>query len=356
MQIEKYLEKHQPVIYQTFVNSLKKKTLSHAFLLCGNPGTPLLEVAKFLAKSIICDDPSPLACNNCITCLRVDDENYPDFMVYDGSKQVIKKKDVGDIESRFEKKAFESKGIMIYILHLVENMTIEAVNSILKFLEEPDTETYAFLTTNNESNILPTIVSRCQVLHLKQIDRQEVIENAVSFGVPRDDAELLSYFYNDGELIFEVLETKETRRKSSDPNEKEKIEEFNKEVEEHNENKAIYLYTKELLLNYLEALSNDDNREAIYYFQTNVIPNIKTKESIRYFLDMLSQIYEDILNLQNGRDIILESYGTILDTLSKKLTHVENDIVEILKARNTLNLNVNPSLLLDHLIITIAKD
>ena len=154
MQVENYLKIHQPIIYQTFVNSLKTNRLSHAYLLSGNPGTPLFEIAKHLAKSILCDDPSPLACNSCITCLRVDDDNYPDLFIFDGSKATIGKDNVVAIENAFDKKAFESKGIRIYILHLVENMTIEAVNSILEFLEEPGAETYAFLTTNNENSIL----------------------------------------------------------------------------------------------------------------------------------------------------------------------------------------------------------
>ena len=179
MQVAKYLETKQPIIYRTFVRSLQSKHLSHAYLISGNPGTPLLDVAKYLAKSILCDDPDPLACNNCITCLRVDDKNYTDFIVYDGAKGSIKKEAVENIETQFEKTAFESKGIMIYILHLVENMSVEAINSILKFLEEPGNEVYAFLTTNNENNVLPTIISRCQLLRLKLINRNEVIEDRI---------------------------------------------------------------------------------------------------------------------------------------------------------------------------------
>ena len=118
MQVEKYLKEYQPVIYKTFLNSFQKDHLSHAYLLSGNPGTPLLEVAKFLSKAILCDDPSPLACNNCITCLRIDDNNYPDFIIFDGSKATIKKDEVASVEEQFEKTAFESKGIMIYVLHL----------------------------------------------------------------------------------------------------------------------------------------------------------------------------------------------------------------------------------------------
>ena len=330
MQVAKYLETKQPIIYRTFVRSLHNHHLSHAYLISGNPGTPLLQVAKYLAKSILCDNPDPLACNNCITCLRVDDENYPDFIVLDGSAKTIKKEEVGNIEEQFEKTAFESKGIMIYIIHLVENMGVEAINSILKFLEEPGSEIYAFLTTNNENNVLPTIISRCQLLRLKLVNRQEVIEDAISLNVPQEDAELLSYFYNDGELIYDIV------------NDKEKVDD--------------YKDAKDAFVDFLEALKKDDKREAIYYAQTSIIPLVKTKESARFFLDMLVEGFEDILNIQQGKSPILKSYDTILKELSDKLAHVDESLIEILKDRNLINLNVNTSLLMDHLVFSIIEE
>ena len=330
MQVAKYLETKQPIIYRTFVRSLQNHHLSHAYLISGNPGTPLLQVAKYLAKSILCDNPDPLACNNCITCLRVDDENYPDFIVLDGSAKTIKKEEVGNIEEQFEKTAFESKGIMIYIIHLVENMGVEAINSILKFLEEPGSEIYAFLTTNNENNVLPTIISRCQLLRLKLVNRQEVIEDAISLNVPQEDAELLSYFYNDGELIYDIV------------NDKEKVDD--------------YKDAKDAFVDFLEALKKDDKREAIYYAQTSIIPLVKTKESARFFLDMLVEGFEDILNIQQGKSPILKSYDTILKELSDKLAHVDESLIEILKDRNLINLNVNTSLLMDHLVFNIIEE
>ena len=306
MQVGTYLKKYQPIIYQTFVNSFQANRLSHAYLISGNPGTPLLEVAKYFAKSILCDDPDPLACNSCITCLRIDDEN------------------------QFEKTAFESKGIMVYILHLVENMTVQAINSILKFLEEPGNQIYAFLTTNNESGILPTIISRCQVLRLKQIDRQEVIDNAIALGVDQKDAELLSYFYNDPELIQESLED--------------------------SDDKDNYIDAKMALDELLSHLSEEDYRASIYYAQTYIVPQVKTLPEARFFFDMLGQVFEDILNIKHNKEPILKSYDTILRELSLKLPHIEESLLEILKDRNLLNLNVNVSLLLDNLILKIIKE
>ncbi len=326
MQIDKYLKNKQPIIYQTFTNSLENKTLSHAYLLVGNPGTPLLETAKFLAKTILCDDPSPLACSNCITCLRIESDNYPDVITLDGSKANIKKEDVLNIESRFEKTAFETKGIMIYIINLVENMQIEAVNSILKFLEEPEGEVYAFLTTNNVNNVLPTIVSRCQVLNLKSQDRQEVIKEALEMFIEQEDAELLSYFYNDAELIFEFLKN-----------------------EEENEN---YFICKKLVKELIETFDNGSSKDA----QQNISPKIKTKEEMRFFVDLLSEIFEDLLNIKCNREICLKSYDTILASLVNKLPHIEKSLQEILKQRNLVNMNLNIQLQLDHIILYIAKE
>ena len=330
MQVEKYLKTYQPVIYKTFLNSLQNERLSHAYLLCGNPGTPLLEVAKFLAKSIICDNPSPLACDNCITCMRVDDGNYPDFIVYDGSKATIKKDEVASVETQFEKTAFETKGIMIYILHLIENVTEQAINSILKFLEEPGKNVYAFLTTNNENSILPTIISRCQVMHLKLVDRNEVITNAIENGVAQDDAELLSYFYNDADLISEILA-------------------------DEDENDS-YQAGKEAFVNFMQELSKDDPREVIYFAQTNIVPLVKTKESARFFIDMLTQGFKDILSIKNGDSPILQSYATMLTELANKLTDVQGILIELLKDRNIINMNINVTLLIDHLVLHIIKE
>ena len=330
MQVEKYLKNYQPVIYQTFLNSLQKDQLSHAYLISGNNGAPLLDVATFFAKSILCDDPSPLACNSCITCLRVDDGNYPDFFAFDGSKATIKKEAVTTIESAFEKKAFENKGIRVYVLHLIENMTIEAINSILKFLEEPGQKVYAFLTTNNENVILPTIISRCQVLRLKLIDKQIVIKTALEEGVDKKDAELLSYFYNDGELIKEVLEDKES-------------------------NNAFFT-AKECFEEIIQVIAEGETNDIIYQAQSNITNRIKTKEACRYFINMLVMAFEDAINIQNQKNAFLESYATILETLANKLSHLDESLIELLKCSGVINTNVNIPLLIDHIFYIITKE
>lgn len=325
MLASEYVKKYQPVLYRVFANAVEGNKLSHAYLLSGEPGTPLKDVALYLAKSLVCDMPEPLACERCLTCIRIEDGSFADIMIFDGQETTIKKNDVYNITSNFEKTALEAKGIMIYILHLVENMTSEAVNSLLKFLEEPGKNVFAFLTTENEAKVLPTIISRTQVLHLKTIDKQQLIEETINQGCPREDAEILSFFLNDPSTIMQTLQSQE------------------------------YLDAKAALNKQLEALASS-KEEAIYVSQRYITSTIKSKEAARFYLDMLTIVFQDLLNIRVNNRITLSSYDSILHELISRLRHIDETLIEIMTSRGKLDLNVNVALLLDHVIIAITKE
>lgn len=324
MQIKEYLEKYQPIVYKTFTNALLSGRLSHAYLLSGHTGMPLKESAIFLAKSLLCDNPSPLACETCITCLRVDEGNYADLMIIDGEVDKIKRADVERIMNNFDKTALEEKGIMIYILHLVETMTANTVNTILKFLEEPGKNVYAFLTTENESKILPTILSRTQIFRFNERPQQEVIDEALSYGVSNEDAEMLSYFYNDGETIKAFAQTPEYQAAINALNEQ------------------------------LEAmLINADN--AIYVCQRHIIPQIKDRNIAKIYVKMLTNVFQDLVNISVNQDITLKSYDKILHELSGILKNIDKSLIILMSTISKIDLNVNIPLILDHLIYEITK-
>jgi len=325
MQIDKYLQEYQPVIYKTFVNALETNKLSHAYLLSGSVGMPLRDVALYLAKSLLCDSPNPLACNSCITCMRIDEQNYPDLMVFDGENAKIKKGDIEKITSNFDKTALEEKGIMIYILHLVETMTPVAVNSLLKFLEEPGKNIFAFLTTENEAKILPTIISRTQVLRFREIDREKIIKDAENMGVIAENAEILSGFYNDASTIKEVSESKE------------------------------FEIAKQCLTDQLESLqiSADD---AIYTSQRYIVAALKQQNVARLYIKMLTEVFKDLLNLSVNESITLKSYDNILHSLLNKVSHIDKSLIVLMSSLKKLDYNVNIGLLLDHIIYSITKE
>ena len=325
MKYDEYLEKYQPFIYNTFINSLKFNKVSQAYLIKGSDGTPTLDIALFLAKTLICEEPSPLACSSCLNCIRFEEGNYADFMLIDGSKNTIKVGDIENLQKFLSSSSLEKQGKKIYIINRLENANKEAVNALLKTLEEPTSSVYAFITTQNEAKILPTIISRCQILSLLPINKSIVKQNAINEGVLLEDADILSYFYCDVEII---------KQKSEEENYKEQ---------------------KKLLYETLNALTIS-SEEAIYYAQTNLIKNIKTKEDARLYIDLLSIAFKDILHIQNNQPLVLEGAKEQIDTLSKKYKNVSSIYLEIMLSRGQIEDNVNLSLLLQHIFIYIRKE
>ena len=325
MKYDEYLEKYQPFIYNTFINSLKFNKVSQAYLIKGSDGTPTLDIALFLAKTLICEEPSPLACSSCLNCIRFEEGNYADFMLIDGSKNTIKVGDIENLQKFLSSSSLEKQGKKIYIINRLENANKEAVNALLKTLEEPTSSVYAFITTQNEAKILPTIISRCQILSLLPINKSIVKQNAINEGVLLEDADILSYFYCDVEVI---------KQKSEEENYKEQ---------------------KKLLYETLNALTIS-SEEAIYYAQTNLIKNIKTKEDARLYIDLLSIAFKDILHIQNNQHLVLEGAKEQIYTLSKKYKNVSSIYLEIMLSRGQIEDNVNLSLLLQHIFIYIRKE
>ena len=325
MKYDEYLEKYQPFIYNTFINSLKFNKVSQAYLIKGSDGTPTLDIALFLAKTLICEEPSPLACSSCLNCIRFEEGNYADFMLIDGSKNTIKVGDIENLQKFLSSSSLEKQGKKIYIINRLENANKEAVNALLKTLEEPTSSVYAFITTQNEAKILPTIISRCQILSLLPINKSIVKQNAINEGVLLEDADILSYFYCDVEVI---------KQKSEEENYKEQ---------------------KKLLYETLNALTIS-SEEAIYYAQTNLIKKIKTKEDARLYIDLLSIAFKDILHIQNNQPLVLEGAKEQIDTLSKKYKNISEIYLEIMLSRGQIEYNVNLSLLLQHIFIYIRKE
>ena len=324
MFIKDYLKEKQPIVYKTFLNALNNDKLSHAYLIIGDVGTPLKETALFFAKSLVCQNPSPLACELCSTCKRIDENKYADLLIYDGEVDTIKKENVDLITSRFSKTAVESKGRVIYILHLVENMTIQAINSLLKFLEEPGKETYAILTTHNESRVLPTIVSRSQKVELHLENRNEVISNAIKIGLNKEDVELLSYFYSNVETIKNKINDEE------------------------------YLLFKKLLFKFIECINNQ--ADLIFFIEHDLSSHIKEKESARFFMDLLSEVLEDVIRKNNQEKLFLDSYDKIITELALKMKHVEASLLELITLRTRLDLNISPVGAFEHLAIYMNKE
>ena len=138
------LREQQPVVYHTLRNALEHNRLAHAYMFSGPSGTPKKETAYLLAQSLVCRE-SGFACEVCDTCERIAHNEYADMIYLDGTSVSIKKDDILKLQHAFAKTGLEKTGKKIYVLDHAENATPDALNSLLKFLEEPGSDMIAIL-------------------------------------------------------------------------------------------------------------------------------------------------------------------------------------------------------------------
>lgn len=206
------LESRQPVVHRVLYNALKHKQASHAYLFTGPKGTRMCETALLFAQALVCPHRNPWPCETCEVCQRITNRHFADLIVLDGLQSTIKKDAVLELQEQFAKTALESYGKKIYIVIAAENATTEALNSLLKFLEEPSgSDTYAVLISEHPEALLETIVSRCQVLTFKPQSRQDLMDEASNESTDPYELHLLTQLVNNVEGMKELQENDEFR-------------------------------------------------------------------------------------------------------------------------------------------------
>lgn len=209
MHKQEQLREQQPIVWQTLYNALKKGTYAHAYLFYGPKGTGKKDMAILFAQSILCkQSPDVFACEECNVCKRVAAGEYVDFCLIDGSETSIKKNDVLRVQEMFAKTALEEDLHRIYILNQVENATSEAMNSLLKFLEEPVEGIVAILVADQLESVMPTIVSRCQCIPFHALNRKKSYEQGVKH-CDEFDAYLLASLHCSAQQMVKIAESED---------------------------------------------------------------------------------------------------------------------------------------------------
>lgn len=184
------LQTVQPIAYQVLSRSMKQNHLVHAYLFHGPKGTFKKDMALFLAKSLNCNKDE--ACEVCDTCRRIEEGTYSDVFYINGETSSIKKDEILKLQHELNKTALEENGRKVYIIDYMENATIEAQNALLKFIEEPANDRIAIFLVEQLDRVLPTIISRCQIVSFHPLPKKQCFEACKEKGMDELDAYLLS--------------------------------------------------------------------------------------------------------------------------------------------------------------------
>jgi DNA polymerase-3 subunit delta' len=209
----------QKGLQKQLVELVQQNRLSHALLLLGKEGVGALPLAIAFAQYLVCEQAVAQSlstpCGSCAACKKATELvhpdihfSYPTVTKKPGEKpiatdfikdwrafvlqhpygnlfdwiELIKEKDnsqgkitaeeCNDIIRKLSLKSFESDWKILILWH-PELMGHEG-NKLLKLIEEPPPQTILLLVAESEINILPTLVSRCQLIKVPPLEATEI--------------------------------------------------------------------------------------------------------------------------------------------------------------------------------------
>ena len=287
------LRENQQLFYEQAIVPLNSGRINHAYLIeTNNNEDELVDtyLNEFYKQLLICglNESNEVGISKEKLINLLENKSYPDLLEIKPENNVIKKEQLLEMMEKFSNKSVYGT-YQIYVIHHAEMLNLSSANTILKFLEEPENNIIAVLLSTHRYKVLPTILSRCTVMTLKQEKNNmiDVNDNQILIKLLNNlliDTEPLIILFND---YYESL-----------------------------------FQTKELSLDTLKKIS----KILQYYIQTNDLSSLSIKSSdinLNKFqlLEIVSIIDEFSVKLQYNVNIKLW-----LDSLLIKLTEVKNEI------------------------------
>ena len=175
--------------------------MSHAYLFSGDFGS--LDMAIWLAQSRFCLTPEDgLPCGHCRPCRLIAQGDFSDVKLVEPQGQIIKTDTIRQLTREFSQPSFEGQA-QVFIIRDADKMHVNAANSLLKFIEEPQSQIYIFLLTADDSRMLPTIKSRAQLFYFPK-NRVYLEDLLQKEGLLLTQAKVLADFAKDEAQAFEL--------------------------------------------------------------------------------------------------------------------------------------------------------
>lgn len=199
----------------------------------------------------------------------------------------------------------------------------------MKFLEEPSADTVAILMTEQLQRILPTILSRCQVISFKPLSPENVKRKLIEQDLdPQTLASVISHLTQNVEAGIELS---------------------------HDE---WFVQAQKIVVKLYEVLKQN-SLKALLYLQTDWFSHFKEREQVDRGLDLLLLIYKDLLYIQlDKKDLVvfqskLKEFETHALHLSPR--RLAEHMGYILEAKRKLMSNTNPQLLMEQLVLNLQE-
>jgi DNA polymerase-3 subunit delta' len=226
----------QKDIIEKLIRSVHEERVSHAQLFSGPEGCGSMAIALAYARFISCENRTESdSCGICKSCVKYEKMIHPDlhfvFPIIKGKKatdpvsdnyleewrEFVKKSpyftlnnwlnsievgnaqgmifasEASEIIKKLSLKTFESD-FKIMIIWLPEKMHQASANKLLKMIEEPPEKTLFLLVSEEPDKVIPTILSRCQIVKIPAFSRSDIEKYLIQrFGISAEKASDISH-------------------------------------------------------------------------------------------------------------------------------------------------------------------
>lgn len=222
----------QQEVKRKLLRSVAEQRVPHALLLRGPEGVGKLALALAYAQYINCENKSAAdSCGTCPSCVKYNKMAHPDlhmvFPIIKGNKQsvvcddfvsefrtavlrnpylsdqewyaciaddakqgMIYANESQEIIRKLSLKTYESE-YKVMLIWLPEKMNITCANKLLKILEEPPAKTLFLLVSNQPDEMITTILSRTQPVHVPRLTTEDLVQTLLHLpdsGISQHDA------------------------------------------------------------------------------------------------------------------------------------------------------------------------
>lgn len=280
--------KNQPILNKILNNINNNGNNVQAYILSGNDKENLINYAILFSKVLICPHKYKKGCSECNICNRIDKENFGELKIINPVNKIIKKEAILELKNEFKTKSIEGKN-EVYIINDAEALNGAASNTILKFLEEPDSNIVAIFTTTNLDSVIKTIVSRCQVIKINNFQKK--------IGI--DFIKKLTKF--DEETIYKVIDFIKIIEKDSE----DAIIDAKKSFLDYFSTKESLINTFNVILLYYKDMLNYKIKNKCSYYEINDIKSIADMQTDNLISKKITFILENIAKLEYNVNILL---------------------------------------------------
>jgi DNA polymerase III subunit delta' len=304
-------------------------SVRHAYLFSGPPGLGRRTLALRLAQALNC--PQPVApgepCGTCKTCQQIERMQYTDLAVIQAEKEggTLKVEQIRAIRQSLVLKPYQGRYRVALFLRFQE-ANANAANALLKTLEEAPAYVVLALTADAPEQLLPTIVSRCEVLRLRPLPVERVEGYLKEHGADQTQARLLAHISGGRPgYALRLMQDKDTLDFRS-----QRLEDLQKLLQS----------TRRARFAYAEKLTDRKN---------------EARERLRETLLLWLSFWRDVLLCSAGADTPLSNVDCTqaIHALAGRLSLAEaHRLVESAEgAIEKLERNVNPRLLVEVLLL-----